>query len=149
MTYTPITYDASKVISEAQYRLISTSNDIDISKYILKTKKYGSTADTAGLINTSGIDEGKFDYVPLAKRTVSDIATKENVIFLDNSGTLTFKSATGFFPISTAGRQLIPIVSSLPNSSTITAGFTELVEHENKLKWWSATDNAWKTLISS
>lgn len=148
--FTPIPYDASTDISGAEYRKISTDNDIALSK-VFKARTYSDPAvTTEGYISLIGdLDDGRFLRIPLKRQNTGDIAPHgDDMLFLDNSGQLSAKIGGVTKPIigqeSQAG--LFPVVATLPDPLTFPQGFSKIVFHQGVVKAYNTSSSSWINL---
>lgn len=149
--------------SSDQYRGVSTSNDIALTKIVI-AKNDGSPNPSNGYINLKGdIDDGTILGLPFKKSSTADINTipqGDGVLYLDTSSVLSLKvGGTVYKVISTAPSPQIPVVDTLPDPQTFDTNFTTVVAQrlpvsdQNKtsseLKWYDTVSAAWKTITSS
>ena len=148
--FKPITFASSQTISNSSYRKISTDNDIALSK-IVKTKSYDQTTETDGFISLKGDkNDSKILRLPLIKQNTSEIASYDNIIFLDTSNILSAKINGKLFALtSSTDNALIKEVSALPDPSTLLHGYSTLVIHAGSLKWYDSVSSSWKTVTST
>ncbi len=148
MTFQTITPSASSSVSNYAYREISCDNDLALSKFF-RVQQFGNPSTiSAGFCNlTNNSDDGKFNYLPFKNSAIGDVL--DDCIFLDNSDILTAKIKGKLYPIiQSGGFNYIQEVTNLPTGPFL-SGYSPIVIHQDKLKFYNKTASAWETVTSN